>query len=439
MILHTVQSFIERNHLLKLTSQPVIVGISGGADSVALLDVLLCLGYKCVAAHCNFHLRGEESVRDENFVRDFVNERNLTFVKIDFETEEYASEHHLSIEMAARELRYAWFEKLRIKYNAQAIAVAHHQDDSVETLMLNLIRGTGIRGMTGIRPENGYIVRPFLSVTREEILNDLNKRAIPYVTDSTNLSDVYTRNFIRLRVLPLLEEINPSVKKTIARTAEHLSEVEDIFLYIVEKAKKEIVKDDGILIHKLLSYPAPKTILYELLHPYGFSRLQIDSIFLSLDKLSGKNFFSESHRLIKDRDYLLIQPNKKHEKLVFTIYEGEDRVEYPVKLSMENQGISPDFNLIKDKQIAYFDFDKLTFPLILRHWEEGDWFIPFGMSGRKKLSDYFTDRKFSLVEKEACWLLCNGNQIIWIVGERTDNRFRISETTKNVYVIKFFP
>lgn len=438
MILRLVQSFIEQHHLLKFTAQPVIVGISGGADSVALLDVLVRLGYKCIAAHCNFHLRGEESVRDENFVEDFVNRYKLPYIKIDFETEKYASDHHLSIEMAARELRYAWFEKLRTGYDAQAIAIAHHQDDSVETLMLNLIRGTGIRGMTGIRPENGYIVRPFLPLTRDDILTYLHERAIPYVTDSTNLSDIYTRNFIRLKVLPLLEEINPSVKKAIARTAGHLSDAEEIFLYVVERAKNEIMADGGISINKLISYPAPKTILYELLRPYGFSRLQIDSIFLSLDKLSGKTFFSGSHRLIKDRDYLIIQPNKKDEKFVFSIDERDGRIDYPVKLSFEKIFVYPDFNLLKDRYTAYFDFEKLTFPLVLRHWEEGDWFIPFGMSGRKKLSDYFSDHKFSLIQKEACWLLCSGSNIIWIVGERADNRFRISVTTKNVYVIKFF-
>lgn len=212
-----VRAYIEKYRLLT-ENRPVLVGVSGGADSIALLTLLVESGYSCIAAHCNFHLRGDESLRDEQFVREYARKLDVPFLMTDFDTRKYATSRRLSIEMAARELRYDWFEEQRVATGAQAIAVAHHRDDSVETLLMNLVRGTGIRGMSGIRPKNGFVVRPLLAVSREDILEWLARRGLRYVTDSTNLSDAYTRNFIRLRVLPLLKEINPSVKNSIART-----------------------------------------------------------------------------------------------------------------------------------------------------------------------------------------------------------------------------
>ncbi len=344
--------------------------------------------------------------------------------------------------MAARELRYNWFEEMRLRLGAQAIAVAHHRDDSVETVLMNLVRGTGIRGVGGIRPKNGYVVRPLLAVSRSEILDWLAEQQLSYVTDSTNLSDAYTRNFIRLRVLPLLEELNPSVKAAIARTADHLAETEAIYLHVVEKARRELVKEDlRIPIARLMEYPSPATILYELLKPYGFIRQVADDVFRSLTGESGKMFYSTDYRLLKDREYLLLSPVKKEEEQEYT-FTADDIVEEvwrgPVELSFFKSVITTDFCFRKDKRIAYFDYDKLSFPLTLRKWKEGDWFIPFGMKGRKKLSDYFSDHKFSRMDKEQTWLLCSGENILWIVGERSDNRFCIDKTTKSVLVVNFF-
>ena len=231
-----VRAYIEKYRLLT-ENRPVLVGVSGGADSIALLTILVESGYSCIAAHCNFHLRGDESLRDEQFVREYARKLDVPFLMTDFDTRKYAADRHLSIEMAARELRYGWFEEQRAATGAQAVAVAHHRDDSVETLLMNLVRGTGIRGMSGIRPRNGFVVRPLLAVSREDILEWLAGRGLTYVTDSTNLSDAYTRNFIRLRVLPLLKEINPSVKDAIARTSEHLSAAEAVYLHVVEEAR----------------------------------------------------------------------------------------------------------------------------------------------------------------------------------------------------------
>lgn len=435
-ILNTIQDYITRHQLLHRDA-PVVVGLSGGADSVALLDILSLLGYSCIAAHCNFHLRGNESQRDESFVATFASKKNIPYVKTDFDTGNYAAKKHISIEMAARELRYAWFEKMRIRYDAQAIAVAHHQDDSVETVLLNLIRGTGIRGLSGMDPKNGNIVRPLLAVSRENILTYINNRRLEYVTDSTNLSDIYIRNFIRLNLIPMMEKLNPSVKTSIFRSAGHLKDAETIFLYAVDNARKQIMQKDKISIRLLKSFPAPKTILYEILKPYGFTSQTTEDVFRSIDKTPGKTFYSPTYTLIKDREFLLLQPNKTREDLVYYIDSENQTMEYPIRLTFQQELITESFQIDKNRNIAYFDLEKLTFPLILRHWNEGDWFIPFGMKGRKKLSDYFSDRKFSLADKRNCWILCSGKEILWIVGERTDNRFRIDNSTEKAYVIKF--
>ena len=436
----TVRSYIERNRLLSDDDRrPVLVGLSGGADSVALLSVLVRLGYACVALHCDFHLRGEESERDAAFARTFAESLGVPFYQTDFDTVAYAREHHLSIEMAARALRYAWFEELRERLGAQAIAVAHHRDDSVETVVMNLIRGTGIRGLIGIRPRNGFVVRPLLCVSRADIVAWLENQGIRYVTDSTNLSDAYTRNFIRLNVLPLLERINPSVREAIARSAEHLSAVASVYAYEIARAREEVIVSEGCLsIEALCRFPAPEAILYELLKEYGFSRWVSAEVFDALRKESGKVFYSKTHRLLKDRAYLWIVPlEREAEKTSFLLDPSREIYREPVGLTFRELPITPDFQIEKNRRVAYFDADKLRFPLTLRKWREGDWFVPFGMKGRQKLSDYFSDHKFSRIEKEKAWLLCSGDAIIWLIGERADNRFRIDSGTKRVLAVNF--
>ena len=436
----TVRSYIERNRLLSDDDRrPVLVGLSGGADSVALLSVLVRLGYACVALHCDFHLRGEESERDAAFARTFAESLGVPFYQTDFDTVVYAREHHLSIEMAARALRYVWFEETRERLGAQAIAVAHHRDDSVETVVMNLIRGTGIRGLTGIRPRNGFVVRPLLCVSRADIVAWLENQGIRYVTDSTNLSDAYTRNFIRLNVLPLLERINPSVREAIARSAEHLSAVASVYAYEIARARKEVIVSEGCLsIEALCRFPAPEAILYELLKEYGFSRWVSAEVFDALRKESGKVFYSKTHRLLKDRAYLWIVPlEREAEKTSFLLDPSREIYREPVGLTFRELPITPDFQIEKNRRFAYFDADKLRFPLTLRKWREGDWFVPFGMKGRQKLSDYFSDHKFSRIEKEKAWLLCSGDAIIWLIGERADNRFRIDSGTKRVLAVNF--
>lgn len=445
-MIRKILTYIESNRLLTF-EQPVIVGFSGGGDSVSLLYILNSLGYKCIAAHCNFHLREEESDRDENFCRKFTEEYHIIFEKNSFDAKSYATEKRISIEMAARDLRYRWFELIRKKYNAQAIAVAHHRDDSNETMLLNMIRGSGIRGLSGIRPKNGYIIRPLLSVDRKDLAEYLKSQHLSYITDSSNLSDEYIRNFIRLRLLPLMEKINPSVGTALARTAEHLADAERIYAQAIENAKKSFMKktDDHefcISINDIIRQQAPKTILYELLWPYGFTRQLSERVFHALTGESGKIFNApdSDFKLLKDRDYLIIYKQSDKAPELYKIEENNNNYDdLPINMSIHKVKVDNSFEINRSPYTATFDCDKIKFPLSLRKWKSGDWFIPFGMEGRKKLSDYFSDHKFSIPKKNKTWLLCCGEDIIWIVGERTDNRFRINNNTKYALIINFFP
>jgi tRNA(Ile)-lysidine synthase len=445
-LIHKIQAYIETNHLLTFDKH-VIVGFSGGGDSVSLLFILNRLGYKCIAAHCNFHLRGTESDRDETFCRKFTDDYNIPFEKNDFDTQSYAAKKHISVEMAARELRYQWFEAVRQKRDAQAITVAHHRDDSIETMLLNLIRGTGIRGLCGIRPKNGFIVRPLLCVDRGAVSRFLEEQNLSYVTDSSNLSDKYTRNFIRLRLLPLMENLNPSVGNALAATAENLADVEHIYSQTIEKSKVLLteITDKGyirIRIEKLMQQPVPKTVLYELLKTYGFSPYVSAEIFNALTGESGKIFEAteSAYKLLKDRDQLIIF--KPDAKMTEEYMLNENMAEWqnlPVNLSAGKISVDSSFEIDKSLLTGIFDYDKIRFPLTLRKWETGDWFMPFGMTGRQKLSDYFSNHKLSLLEKKETWILCSGKDILWLIGQRIDNRFRIDDKTKTAFIINFFP
>lgn len=430
-----IAQYIEQEKLFTLKDK-VLVALSGGADSVALLHLLLDMGYTCEAAHCNFHLRGDESDRDEAFVRQLCLQLETPLHIRHFQTTEEAAKRHISIEMAARELRYTWFEELRRKQKADVIAVAHHKDDSVETLLLNLIRGTGINGLLGIRPKNGNIVRPLLCIDRREITEYLQEIGQPYVTDSTNLQDEYTRNKIRLNLLPLMQEINPSVKESLLRTAEHLNDAALLYKKGIEEGKQKVQTGQGILIQALLEEPAPETLLFEMLSPLGFNSAQIKDIFASLNGQPGKIFLSKEWRVIKDRTLLVIDPICSADSS--TLLSPDDDF-LPFRLIMEERELTNDFVIPRDRNTACFDADKLESSLTVRRYRQGDSFVPFGMTGRKKVSDYLTDRKFSLSRKEQQWMLCSGRHIIWLIGERTDNRFRIDENTRRIIIVKFIP
>ena len=442
-MLEKVKEYIHKENLIKDNTK-VIVGLSGGMDSMVLLDVLMLLGYRCMAAHCNFHLRGDESNRDETFVKKWCKSIDIPYTSINFDTNQYAADRKISIEMAARELRYNWFETLRKHYQADYIAVAHHKDDSVETVLLNLIRGTGIKGLTGISSKNGYVVRPLLCISRSEIENYISERDIPYVTDSTNSEDLYLRNSLRLNVIPLLETLNPSVKDTIYRTSKNVTEAEKVYSESVQKSIKKVFNNNKININELRQTASPRSVLFELLTPYNFTPSTIEDISECMDSISGKIFFSDSnfdfekkkYRLIKDRSSFLLDVvnDTYNDNETYLIEEVTTELKFPVNFKIR-EIISPD-DIVYDSSFLYIDDDKIKYPLVLRRWKSGDWFIPFGMKGKKKLSDYFTDRKFSLKDKEDAWLLAAGDDIVWIVGERNDNRFKVTENTKKIISIE---
>jgi tRNA(Ile)-lysidine synthase len=431
-----VQKFIQSEKLLPHNAK-VIVGLSGGMDSMVLLDLLVLLEYRCIAAHCNFHLRGAESDRDADFVRKWCKNTDIPFTSIDFDTTGYAEDRKISIEMAARELRYEWFEILRKQYEADAIAVAHHRDDSVETVLLNLIRGTGIKGLSGISPRNGYVVRPLLTVSRSEIEDYIIERELPYVTDSTNDQDIYLRNYLRLNVIPKLEVVNPSVKESIIRTSKNISEAEKIYSESIREYIDVVFINDKINIPMLKKTASPQSVLFELLSPLGFTSSTIEDIFQSMDSTPGKVFLSDRYRVIKDRSDFILEKitsdiiSDEHD----LIEEESKEITFPVRFNLRKE--KTPVKIEKKKNILYADADKLKFPLIMRRWKAGDWFIPFGMNGKKKLSDYFTDRKFSLKDKKEAWVILSGENIVWIVNERSDNRYKITDESKNIFIIEY--
>ena len=442
-MLEKVREYIHKENLIPDNTK-VIVGLSGGMDSMVLLDILMLLGYNCMAAHCNFHLRGKESNRDEKFVKKWCKSIDIPYTSINFDTNQYATDRKISIEMAARELRYNWFETLRRHYQADYIAVAHHKDDSVETVLLNLIRGTGIKGLTGISPKNGCVVRPLLCISRSEIENYISERDIPYVTDSTNNEDLYLRNALRLNIIPSLEKLNPSVKDTIYRTSKNVNEAEKVYSESIQKSIKEVYSDNKIDINKLRQTASPRSVLFELLTPYNFTPSTIEDISESINSISGKIFYSDSsanfnknkYRIIKDRNYFLLDVVNviNNENQTYLIEEGTTEINFPLNIKIREIDSPSDIEF--NNSTIYIDATKIKFPLVLRKWRSGDWFIPFGMNGRKKLSDYFTDRKFSLKDKEDAWILSTGDDIVWIVGERNDNRFKITENTKHIISIE---
>ena len=413
-----VESYI-RKHQLLTHDKPVIVGVSGGTDSVVLLHVLISLGYDCIIAHCNFHLRMEESDRDTEFVRNLAVEYKNTIHCIDFDTIKYAEDNKISIEMAARELRYNWFEELRVKFDAQAVAVAHHADDDIETLLLNLVRGTGIRGMKGISNRNKNVVRPLLFLTREQIESYLILHNLDHVEDSTNDSIDYKRNKIRNEVLPILEEINPSIRETLYKTLQYFEGSLTIYQQAIDQIEKMVVHKSADIIKldidAILQQADVPTVMYELLYPYGFTSATIEQITALLDGESGKVFYSESHRLIKDRKYLIISAKGVNEQNEIFISQAENEISYPIRLNINKLSIDENFKISKEPNKVHLDALKLTFPLVIRHWKEGDSFVPFGMKNHKKLSDFFIDNKLSLLEKEQTLILQSGDEIVWII------------------------
>ena len=426
-----VQHFITEKSLFKREDK-LILGISGGADSVCLMHILLALGYSFELAHCNFNLRGEESDADEDFVKELAKNHQLKIHVKQFDTLAYAAENKISTQMAARDLRYAWFDKLLIKSSAKYLAIAHHANDDVETFFINLVRGSGLKGFLGIKEKNNVIVRPLLSVSRLEIEQYLKDRDLVFREDSSNASVKYLRNKIRHELMPLLAEMNPSIQQTVKDEMRILEGVSKIYATKVEEVRKDLTQEkNGIVqfkISALLALNPLHTYLYELLAPYGF--YTVEAISKALQGQSGKQFFSSTHQLIVDRENIFISLlNKENE--VFEITEKTTGLVHPLEVKFK---VTSDKTIIYDNDIAQLDVERLRFPLTLRKWKEGDKFMPLGMKKFKKLSDFFIDNKFSIIDKQEQWLLCSDVDIVWLVGCRIDERYKLETNTKKVYI-----
>lgn len=420
-------------------SDKILLAVSGGVDSVVLCKLLHQAKIKFAIAHCNFTLRGEESDVDELFVEELAELYNVAFHSISFDTNSFAKKNKLSVQVAARELRYKWFEEIKTQFNFTLIATAHHQHDSIETFFINLLRGSGIRGLHGILPKQGDIIRPLLFANKVEIETFAKKNKLKFRRDSSNETDKYLRNKIRHKLIPLLSTINPSANKNIADTIENLREVETIYLKSIEKKRLKIVEEKNglvkINIKELQKLKSLSAYLFEYLYPLGFNSKIIDDILESLNSESGKQFFSGTHRLIKDRKYLIISTNDKiidSKNINISVSQKEIKVGSN-KIVFKKMVHSKKVDLKASKDIAQVDFEKLKFPLQLRKWEHGDTFHPIGMKGKKKLSDFFIDQKFSLIEKENTMVLISDNTIVWVVGHRIDDRFKITDKTKQIY------
>ena len=458
-MVNRVETYIKKEGLLSREGLH-IVALSGGADSVALLRVLLAAGYRIEAAHCNFHLRGDESDRDEQFVKNLCQQNDVPIHLIHFDTAEYASLHQVSIEMAARELRYRYFDQLRQDIGAETVCVAHHRDDAVETFLMNLLRGAGIHGLTGIRPRNGHIVRPLLCVSRQDILQYLDSIGQDYVTDSTNLVDDVLRNKIRLHLIPLLNQLSPAASDNIARSAAYLSESEKVYNEFCSawgrtrglsplceageaqgdcplRATEGNISSLSLSISDLKSSPSPLCLFHEWLSPLGFNRSQIDQLIDSLDSTSGKEFSSPSHTLVIDRDRLIVEPISSPLPPLHIPEPGNYRTSDKRLLKVESTSV---ITVSKTPYCATLDLSKVQFPLTLRPVREGDAFCPFGMSGHRLVSDFLTDLKLSVLEKRRQLVVTDATDtILWLVGLRTDNHFRVTPDTTAILRLTFLP
>ncbi|MDR2938210.1 MAG: tRNA lysidine(34) synthetase TilS [Prevotellaceae bacterium] len=435
-----LQKFVEQ-HQLFTPHDHILVGVSGGVDSVALLHLLLCAKYKIAVAHCNFSLRGEESDGDEDFVRALCTKNNLPFFTTKFNTEEYAKAQGVSIQMAARALRYQWFEQVASENSFTKIAVAHNLNDDVETFFINLARGTGLQGLQGISPLQNKLVRPLLFATREEIVRYATQHSIGHREDSSNSSTKYARNFIRHQILPEFAQLNPSFLQSMQQNMARISSAQQAIESVATEIKKRCCTEvDGNLHISISALPEAQREfwLYELLQDYNFSGDVVKNIAQSLDGISGKKFYSPTHALIKDRDLLIVSLQKNSEQSSISIAQSEVDAGVQIPLSTGKtlalrvvHRSEVDFSL--GENVAFLSYENLQFPLALRGWQSGDSFVPLGMSGEQKLSDFFVNIKLSIFEKSAQLLLCCASgSVAWVLGRRVDNRFRVRPEAQKI-------
>ena len=421
--------------------EKIVLALSGGIDSMVLADLLLKAKVEFVAAHCNFHLRGEGSDGDEKFVREYAEKHDIQCFVKHFDTEKYASENGISIEMAARDLRYAWFEELRQQLGYDKIAVAHHADDQAETFFINLLRGAGLNGLKGMLPQNGVIIRPLLWASREQIRQYAVENQILWREDHTNAESVYLRNKIRNQLLPAFDELQKDARQGLYKSLEHLASENELYRELLKEKLSQIVKRND----EVQSFPTSNfqlstfnfQLLFEWLRQYNFNTDQCRFIFEAMETGVGNKYYSPTHQLVIGRNELQLSEIKQNTDVEIQIEVGEEEIAFPIHLRFSKSEKAEGFVIDKSSDVAMLDFDKLRFPLTLRHWRHGDRFHPLGMKGSKLLSDFFVDQKFTEWQKRNVWLLVSADgDILWVVGHRIDDRFKLSNVTKSVFVCR---
>ena len=432
-------NFINQENLFN-SKHKILLGVSGGIDSVVMVELFSGSGFNFGIAHCNFGLRGQESDEDNSFVELLAQNSHVPIYSKKFDTITYANNQSISIQMAARELRINWFEELITIHDYTYYATAHHLDDQIETLLNNLFRGTGISGLHGILPKRDKLIHPMLFCFRKQIEEYADKHQLRYREDSTNKKTDYIRNQIRHQLIPVIRRIYPNYQKTISENIQRIQQVEAIYRnHIQEKVDELIVMNKEyvrIPFKKLLDLQPVEMYLYELIKPYGFNYTNATDILNSINSSSGKYFLSDTHKITKDRTDLIIEKRGKDEPGVFSIAKGENLLSDPIKLKVQYKKYTSGDEFSKIPDIANLDSEKIVFPLKLRKWQKGDYFYPLGMNRKKLISDFFIDNKVSVPDKEKTWLLVSEKQIVWVIGHRIDNRYKITANTKTILTIE---
>lgn len=441
--LNRLSSFIKQ-HALFLPDERVLLAVSAGRDSVVMAHLFKAAGFNFGIAHCNFNMRDEESHLDEQFASDLAAELNVPFFVTTFDTIDYSQQHHISVQMAARDLRYQWLEQIRSDFGFQYISVAHHKNDVMETMLLNLTRGTGIAGMHGILPKKGSVIRPLLFLSRDDIDEIIKSEGFAYREDRSNESVKYARNKIRLEVIPVLKELNPALEETFEANRKRFAELEVLLDKHIKELKKELFikladNEYEISLAKLKGIEPLDTILYGLFHPYGFTESVLQDLKRSWDGKPGKVFSSGTYDLNLDRDRIILAKKRSSFSKPIRIEKGETSIDWNDHTFRTEIVPIDSLELRKESTLAQLDASRLSFPLTLRAWKAGDHFYPLGMKGKKKLSDFFIQQKIPLNRKNNIGVLENNNgDIIWIVGLRIDDRYKITTNTKKVFIFEQF-
>lgn len=454
-LLQSFKDYITRENLFSHKDK-LLLAVSGGVDSVVLCELCHQAGFDFSIAHCNFRLRGEESERDESFVLAFAAKYGKQALVKHFDTQSYAAIHKISIQVAARELRYAWFQEIiEDRNNVESfdstlssnsnikLLTAHHLDDNIETLLMNFFKGTGIAGLRAILPKQAHLVRPLLFAEKAALVQFATEHQLNWVEDSSNLSDKYTRNYFRHQLIPLVQQIYPTALHNLAGNITRFREIELLYRQSVDGHIKRLLEPKGNEIHipvlKLKKMPALATLIYEIIQPFGFSARQVNEVIGLLDSGSGKYIQSNEFRILKNRSWLIISPLRTTEAANILIESPNDTIDFlqgSIKLEvLPNSGSLAELGNTNNN-IAFLDADTIQFPLLLRKWSTGDYFYPLGMRKKKKLGRFFIDNKLSLADKEKVWVIEMNKKIIWIAGHRIDDRFRITPGTRNILKIE---